>query len=361
MPSSSPDPDDVPRGVRLADQGHFWVGVNWASQDDRTVVDGTQLFVDYQIPELQTQPLPVVLVHGGAGQGLDWTATPDGRPGWRTLLVQQGYAVYTVDRPFHGRSPARSAASSSLPPAVEVLGPLFAGADDPGHTQWPGDGSVDDPSLGQLLASQTGLPDLTVDHELMARHGAELLDRIGRAIVITNSAGGPAGWLMADRRPDLVAAVVALEPMGPSGPFPLPWGLAAAPLTYDPQASSAGDLTWTGSVGSDDHRLLQGDPARTLAHLIDIPIAVVTSERSFAAPIDANTVAFLRQAGCSRVEHIRLGEWGVTGNGHLMMMERNNHQVLRVVTDWLSRTLMPGGEPGASSAATPSLGRSPAV
>jgi len=33
-------------------------------------------------------------------------STPDGRPGWRTLLVQRGYAVYVVDRPGYGRSPA---------------------------------------------------------------------------------------------------------------------------------------------------------------------------------------------------------------------------------------------------------------
>ena len=170
----------------------------------------------------------------------------------------------------------------------------------------------------------------------MARRGAELLDRIGRAVVVMSSAGGPAGWLMADRRPDLVAAVVALEPMGPSGPFPLPWGLAAASLTYDPPVRSPEDLTWVRSDGPDGPSVLQADPARSLPHLVDVPIAVVTSERTFAAPMDTNTVAFLRQAGCSRVEHIRLAERGVTGNGHLMMVERNNREVLRVVTDWLS-------------------------
>jgi len=31
--------------------------------------------------------------------------TPDGRPGWATYLVQEGYHVYILDRPGHGRSP----------------------------------------------------------------------------------------------------------------------------------------------------------------------------------------------------------------------------------------------------------------
>ena len=52
-----------------------------------------------------TQPYPIVLIHGGGGQGTDWLGTPDGRPGWATFLVQEGYAVYVVDRPGHGRSP----------------------------------------------------------------------------------------------------------------------------------------------------------------------------------------------------------------------------------------------------------------
>jgi hypothetical protein len=77
-------------GVQLADQGCFWVGVTYEERDGQTVVDGSQLYVEFQKPQEQTQPYPVVLIHGGGGQGLDWMTTPDGRPGWRTLLLQRG-------------------------------------------------------------------------------------------------------------------------------------------------------------------------------------------------------------------------------------------------------------------------------
>ena len=45
---------------------------------------------------------------------------------------------------------------------------------------------------------------------------ARLLDRIGRAVVVTHSASGSDGWLVADKRPGLVAAIVTVEPMGPA-------------------------------------------------------------------------------------------------------------------------------------------------
>jgi len=34
--------------------------------------------------------------------------------------------------------------------------------------------------------------------------------------------------------------------------------------------------------------------------------------------MDAGTVAFLRQAGCTEVDHLRLGDLGIHGNGHLV-------------------------------------------
>ncbi|MEW9209341.1 MULTISPECIES: hypothetical protein [Enterobacteriaceae] len=44
---------------------------------------------------------------------------------------------------------------------------------------------------------------------------AALLDLIVPAILVTHSASGPDGWLTADRRPEQVKMIVAVEPMGP--------------------------------------------------------------------------------------------------------------------------------------------------
>ncbi|MGB8419231.1 alpha/beta fold hydrolase [Paraburkholderia sp.] len=340
------------RAIQIADQGYFWVGVELADSEHGRFVDGTQMYVEYQIPARQTQPYPLVMIHGGGGQGLDWMSTPDGRPGWRTLALQRGYAVYVIDRPGHGRARANvPSARTPMVPTVEGLGTHFAGGHNPLHTQWPGTGLPDDPTVANFLASAAhGIPDFPSHHRLMCRRGGELLDHIGPAILVANSAGCAAAWLMADARPSKVKSIVAIEPLGPS----MPWGITASPMTYDPPARCPEELgliqlrpSSPSEVEADKGRKApslppgpaaqrQPEPARRLANLSDIPIAVVTGEASFGNSLDPATVEYLRQAGCA-VEHIELGMHGLCGNGHLPMLEQNNHEVLDVVLAWLER------------------------
>jgi pimeloyl-ACP methyl ester carboxylesterase len=346
-------------------RGFFWVGV------EPILVDGTAvlrapMYVRWEAPAEVRQPYPVVLVHGGGGQGLDFTGTPDGRPGWATHLVQDGYVVYVVDRPGHGRSPYQPDVLGPPAPPLsnEFLVALFApdtGDSAPHpfarlHTQWPGGRTVDDPAMGHQLAPARPLAaDTATAQRLEQRRLAELLDRIGPSVVMCHSAGGPAGWLVADARPDLVVALVAVEPVGPPfnpifGPGSFAWGLASAPLTYDPPAGSPADLRLVADpppVPGGAARILQAAPARRLANLATVPIAVVTGEASVFNHTDPIVVEVLRQAGC-RVDHVRLIEHGVRGNGHAMMLERNNREVLDVILAWTTRQVAsrqngPGG------------------
>ncbi|MEJ7658537.1 MAG: hypothetical protein WKG07_02350 [Hymenobacter sp.] len=82
-------------------------------------------------------------------------------------------------------------------------------------TQWPL-APTDAAAYDAFMAGYGPMPaDLAAAQELDADRLARLLDRIGPAIVVTHSASGPAGWLLADRRPGRVVAVVSIEPMGP--------------------------------------------------------------------------------------------------------------------------------------------------
>ena len=311
------------------------------------------MYVYWEAPSEVTQPYPIVLVHGGGGQGLDFLTTPDGRPGWSTLLVQQGWVVYVVDRPGHGRSPfipeLMGAAGPPLP--VEVLKNIFVPSSAgekampfaPLHSQWPGDpNDASDPALLQFLASGgpfTG--DAVARQALEQARLVELLDRIGPAFVLSNSLGGPSGFLVADARPDLVVGLVQLEPVGPAfsqmfGPETLQWGVAAVPLTYDPPAGSPADLQLVEQSRATDGPgyMLQADPPRRLANLSRVPIAVVTAEASVFRFTDGPLVEFLQQAGCDAI-HIELAEQGVHGNSHGAMFERNNADVLAVITAWM--------------------------
>ncbi|MDB5641609.1 MAG: alpha/beta-hydrolase, partial [Hyphomicrobiales bacterium] len=179
--------------------------------------------------------------------------------------------------------------------------------------------------------------------------GAALLDRIGSSILLTHSQSGTFGWLIADARPLLVKAIVAMEPSGPpvrdmvakgapdwfdDGAFTKPYGLTAQPLAYDPP----GELAFVRQERPDGPGLMRGwlqaEPARKLKNLRNIPVLVVQGEASYHAPYDHNTVAYLRQAGVD-VTFIRLADRGIRGNGHMLMIELNNAEIAAVAAEWL--------------------------
>ncbi len=318
---------------------------------DRAPVDGP-LYVERHRPVGEPTRVPVVLVHGGGAQGSDWLTTPDGRPGWAPLLVAAGHTVYVVDRPAHGRSPYHD---SMGPPGPrfdeEMLAPLFVPpALGPGahptayrHTAWPGTREPGDPVLAQVAARQTRM---MIDQPALqtlerARIGA-LLERVGPAVVVAHSAGGPGAWLAADAAAEQVAAFVAVETLGP--PFlddpqtgmRLPWGVSAVPLTYEPPRDDPAELAVApqfGRVASPIPLTLPTCEYR-LPRLARFPIAVVTGEASPFRMFDEHLVEFLRTGGCD-VDLLRLHEHGVTGNGHGLILETNNDAALGVVTDWL--------------------------
>jgi pimeloyl-ACP methyl ester carboxylesterase len=305
-----------------------------------------------------TKPYPIVLIHGGAGQGLDYLGTPDGRPGWATLLREQGWVVYVVDRPGHGRSPYIPEALGPMAPPlpIEVVTGIFVPpTTGPGatpfahlHTQWPGDrNDPTDPALLQFLAGTGPFAADAADRQALEQTRlVQLVDRIGPAFVVSNSLGGPAGFLLAEARPDLVVALAQLEPVGPAfatmfGPDTLQWGVAAVPMTFDPPVSSPAELNLVASEPAAPGApalVLQGQPARKLTNLAKVPIAIISSEASVFRFTDGMLVEFLQQAGCDAV-HIELAERGVHGNSHGSMFERNNAEVLAVVTDWMDNQL----------------------
>ena len=89
--------------MKLADQGSFWVGVQRKQMPYGNIAQG-QMFVQYMIPAEKRYPYPVIMVHGGGGQGCHMMGI-GGRPGWVHYFVQAGYSVYWLDRPSYGRSP----------------------------------------------------------------------------------------------------------------------------------------------------------------------------------------------------------------------------------------------------------------
>ena len=321
------------RPVRSVRRGFFWIAGESVESKGLTY-QRAPMFVEWEASEEVTKPFPIILVHGGGFQGLEWIETPDGRPGWAQRLVEQGYAVLVVDRPAHGRSPFHTDTVGPMGPPFSYEGgrQIYFPEDAAGkHTQWP-IRPDDEEAMDQFIAGYGPLPaDLGQSETMDADRLARLLDRIGPSILLTHSASGASGWLAADLRPGKVAAIVAIEPMGP--PFAkipnigeLTWGLAAAPLTFEPKRSTPEELK-------------NALPAETkLPNLKDLAILVVTAEASAFSAASPPAVVLL-QAGGAQAELLHLPDHGVHGNGHGLVYEKNSDQALQPVLDWLDQRI----------------------
>ncbi|KAL6858011.1 hypothetical protein ACO1O0_005458 [Amphichorda felina] len=329
--------------------------------------DGRHMFCDQMYVERlrpvggATQDAPVVMIHGQAQTGTNFLNKPDGGRGWASEFLSQGYEVYLVDQALRGRSPVSASPrlAQPLPPAAvpaEFIQQRFTAPrhyklwpQASKHTQWPGTGLMGDPVFDAFYSSNVQFErDCTYQQTAVQRAGAALLDLIGRpAILIGHSQGGTMPLLLADARPHLAKALVLLEPKGPpfreavfSAAPSRPWGLTDVPITYSPPVSDPSELVQQTHPARDDDSVecvLQAEdpPPRQLINLVDLPIMVLTGEASYHMPYDYCTVRFLRQAGCHKTSHVQLGDIGIHGNGHMMFMEKNSHEVQKVVHDWI--------------------------
>ena len=360
------DPDPL----SIAREGYVFAGGTYSTGSNGQVMSG-QLYAEFQIPSRRTHPWPIVMIHGGSQSGTNFTGTPDGREGWAQFFLRKGYAVYVVDQPGRGRAAYET---DLYGPATQVnlentqrrfVAPerykLWPQAHL--HTQWPEQGAPGDPVFDQFYASQIpSIQNFTLQQELNRDAIVTLLEKIGPAILLTHSQSGAFGWPVADARPDLVKAIIAVEPNGP--PFfdvenigepdwfqdaaaeARPWGITAVPLSYSPPAVNASDLVIVKQVNPDAPDLtrcwMQESPARQLLNLQKFPILVLTSEASYHAPYDHCTVKYLEQAG-AHPSWIKLADIGIHGNGHMMMLEKNNQEIAGVMSQWLDKEL-PGGK-----------------
>jgi pimeloyl-ACP methyl ester carboxylesterase len=359
----------------IAKQGYFFVGGTIDTKREGSPTVG-HMYVEYQVPQKLAHPYPVVMIHGGSQTGTNFTGTPDGREGWAQYFLRRGYAVYVVDQVARGRAAQWSQANGPVSASnLARLEQRFVAPERFNlwpqahlHTQWPGDGKPGDASFDQFYASQfPSLVDFPLQQALNRDATVALLDRIGPAVVMIHSQSGAFVWPIADARPNLVKAIVAVEPNGPpahdvdfkgapdwftDNPHLKPYGLVDVPLTYDPPVSEASPLAFVREDKPEKPDYVrcwaQAEPARKLVNLTGTPILVVTSEASYHAPYDQCTVKYLAQAGVKST-HMRLPDVGIHGNGHMMMLEKNSDAIAKAMADWLDHAL-PGGAKKSKSA-----------
>lgn len=280
-------------------------------------------------PSAGDQRIPIVFVHGGHHTGRCWVSTPDGRPGWATHAARRGHPSYVVDWPAHGRSPQRDLSGLSL-------------------------GDVADGVVAVLA-------------------------EIGPAVLVCHSMGGVAGWRAAERAGAKVAGIVGIAPGPPANIQPALASRDILRLQDDPAYGQSGQpLVTTDAIRHVDAGLaravwanterfpseafdryfeelvpesgralnernnIDGTGLRIVAPdaLASIPKVVITGDSDTRHPreVDESIAEFFGS------EFIWLADRGITGRGHMLMIEHGNLEVADVVLDWIATKIPP--EPG---------------
>lgn len=300
--------------LTLRSQGHFYVGLDVTEATETGSVEvKNQMYVGYQLPAERKHRLPLVLIHGGGGQSTDWFSTPDGRDGWRDYFLADGFDVYWVDRPGFGRSPTNLDYGELKEGGNTRIVSFLATSE-----HWPGvAGDHSDPAILAWLSSSP--PGPYAGNMVAAADIAELLERIGPAILITHSAGAMSGWWAAELQPDKVAGIIAIEPGASNVVTQMRNRLGfEPPLPED----------FTPVKDATDCELQGSSPSR-LPRWKNIKVQLVGSELGLSASLPCAVKAF-KQAGVP-VKYTYLPDLGFRGNGHYMMAETNNGELARVI------------------------------
>ncbi|UFN48764.1 esterase [Roseomonas sp. OT10] len=264
------------------------------------------MYVQYHIPEPRRGRFPLLLWHGGATTGVVWESTPDGREGFQQWFLRRGWPVYVSDAVERGR------AGWAMFPEITAGEPVFLTKDNP----WerfrigPGRGSYHgrlQHAGGQFPAeaydafTRQLVPRWTTTNAATLAAYRQLLQRVGPAVVMAHSQGAGFADRAARAEPGLVKALVLIEPAGLGEAA----GAPLAALRDVPVLLLYGDF-------------IDGDARWSAIRRQGLDLA-----------------AKLRGLG-GTVDVVSLPERGLRGNSHLLMMERNNAAVARLIQDWLA-------------------------
>lgn len=159
----------------------------------------------------------MVFAHGVGQFSKTWETTPDGRDGFQNIFLRKGFSVYLVDQPRRGNA-GRGTEKVTITQTFDEE--LWFNRFRLGI--WPEffDGvqfSRAPEALDQFFRQMT--PTLgSVDFDVYSDAYAALFDKIGPAVFVTHSQGGPVGWQTLLKTKN-IKGIVAYEPGG-GIPFP---------------------------------------------------------------------------------------------------------------------------------------------
>jgi pimeloyl-ACP methyl ester carboxylesterase len=299
----------------LERRGAFFVNDRHAARYGGGTITVGQMYVQYEIPaHASRRDHPLVLVPGGCHTGAAYDETPDGREGWRSHFLREGFPVYQVEWAGRGASGfdpsvihrAREERAPDLLPRFlhlshEEIWPAFRFGPEPGVAyqglRFPLE-ALDHYHAQLLPNTEAVLP----EGEQATTDGLiALLERIGGGIVIGHSRAGNVMLPAAVRRPDLFRALIELEPIGCRGLYR---DADLAALSQVPFLSVFGDY-------------LEGTMWQPFADECRELVEKLTAVGGTAS-------------------HLPLAEIGIRGNSHMLMMEDNSRDVASLLVRWIN-------------------------
>lgn len=281
-------------------------------------------FARYQIP-VEAKKLPLVFVHGFGSDGVCWETTPDGRDGFATLLLREGYPTYVLDLPGRGHASRTSSETTIRPVADEEfwfdIWRMGIWPEWNEGIQFPKD------SLSVSNFFRQMVPDLS-NHQLDVVALDAMADKVGDHVLVTHSAGGFPRWMSAMNNTE-VKAVVALEPGGfvfPENELPaalpgLTGGLAGTPVATE----TFMELTRKPIVIYFGDYIPQSDATTLGGSNWEIRLKMA---QEFVNAVN-------RHGGNASL--VELPNIGIKGNSHFLMQELNNDVIAAHAAEWLAR------------------------
>jgi pimeloyl-ACP methyl ester carboxylesterase len=281
------------------------------------------MFVQYMLPAKRKHAYPLVMIHGGGGQGTDWLQTPDGRDGWADYFVADGWDVYVVDRPGHGRSQSNpSCRDGKVGVANSTIISRLATSD---ATVWPGGAPTPtNPAVVSWTASSTTAP--YCGDVIAAEKISALLDEIGPAILLPHSAGGGSTFRVPDLNPKKVVGIVAFEAAGAN---PVAAGFDGSPgliTTWRTEPALAKTFAPADHGGCP----MQGESPSKLVNYTHVPIILVGSEKGLTNLDALKCQASVWQQAGVDATYVYLPDRGLKGGGHFAMAQLDNAKYAKV-------------------------------